>query len=1466
MKYHSDSGDAAICQLHSSLTGLTDSQVKEKRTVFGENKLNEKRKRTTMQRFADQFKDAMIVILLVAAAVSFVIACVEGDPNEFFEPVLILLIVILNAIMGVIQENKAEKALDALKNMSAPHARVIRNGEEQIIEATQLVPGDLIRLEAGDFVPADARLIHSASLQSEESALTGESVPAEKDADTIVDENAPLGDRVNMVFSGSSITCGTGTAVVTAIGMGTEMGKIANLLEAEEEGQTPLQKKLAQLGKYLGALALAACAVIFVVGLANGIPMLEIFMTAVSLAVSAIPEGLPAIVTIVLSIGVQRMVKKNAIIRKLPAVETLGGASVICSDKTGTLTQNRMTLVKAWVSGSEAAEDITDRNHPGICHLLELGTLCCDGCVVFRNNEEQHIGDPTETSIIAAAYRNGFRKEQLHNAYPRVAEIPFDSDRKLMTTVNRMGGQNVVIVKGAFDVMVEKCESSDLVMANIINQEMSEQALRVLAIGYKIIETVPANPKPEELECDLILAGLVGMIDPPRPEAKAAVALCRKAGIQPVMITGDHVVTASAIARELGILRDGDQAITGSQLDAMTDAELDTEVDRISVYARVSPENKIRIVKAWQRKGQVVAMTGDGVNDAPALKAADIGCAMGITGTDVAKEAADMTLTDDNFATIVDAVREGRGIYANIKKVVSFLLGTNIGEVVCVFMSMILWHKVPLMSMQLLWINLVTDSLPAIALGMEPVEADVMDHLPKPKDEGLFSRGLGLRIILQGLMFGVLSLIAFRLGEAATGQLAGGQTMAFMVLAMSQTIHAFHLRSDRSVFKIGLFGNHKLNWAVFASLVLVCLVLFTPLRMAFGLITLPVALYLKGFMLIFVPTAVMEVVKAAAFHVTNNIFERDCNRRSLFAEERYEKDDLYHTCIWAGCRGILSACRTRNDNAGFSGMGAAKPVGCGGCDTGRLCGEKRSGFHSYYGDADRRRAFFLQGDGNSDQYAGAGHCDGCSLLDRQGGRLFAHGEDHAVLSEDTMASLLVAVYIASRKDKGAFKASWIVLVLVLPLFGGILYVLFNFQTSTRKFQKDVQRAEEKSRHLFSLHGDQRTDLTEQMPQYTAPIRYLQDFAGFPVYDQTTAEYLTPGEKMLEALLPELEKAERYIFIETFILEEGVMWDKILEVLKRKVQQGVLVRVIYDDLGCFLTLPQEYPEQLRTYGIECAVFNPFRPFLTVKQNNRDHRKITIIDGKVAFTGGINLADEYINAVEKFGHWKDAAVMLRGKAAWSFTLMFLQMWQLVTHTDEDFASYDSWTEASCSQESDGYIQPYADSPMDDENVGEHVYLQIINHAKDYLYINTPYLIVDDSMLSALCLAAKSGVDVRIVTPHRWDKWVVHMTTRSYYRELLKAGVKIYEYSNGFIHAKTFVCDDTVATVGTTNLDFRSLYLHFECGCVLYQSHAVMQVKEDFLETLKICQPMRSDNCRSNIFVRLFQDVMRLFAPLM
>ncbi len=862
MNYYDISTEETLKALQTdSEKGLTSAEVASRQAQYGANLLKGKKKKGMFLKFLDQFKDVMILILLAAAAVSFVVACLEGEAKGFFEPALILIIVVVNAIMGVMQESKAEKALEALKSMSAPHSRVIRGGEEHIVMASALVPGDIIKLEAGDFVPADARLIYSASLKSEESALTGESVPSEKDAYAVVAEDAPIGDRSNMVYSGCSITYGTATAVVTNIGMSTEMGKIAALLTGEEDGQTPLQKKLAKLGKYLGILAIGICAVIFVIGLINDTRPLEIFMTAVSLAVSAIPEGLPAIVTIVLSIGVQRLAKKNAVIRRLPAVETLGGASIICSDKTGTLTQNRMTLVKGWVEGEKDSEDISHNNSDRMKKLLAYATLCSDGSVLVEADKVTHIGDPTETSIVLAAYNNGMSKGELNASYPRLATIPFDSDRKLMTSVNNIDGKITVIVKGAFDVMASRCVSGDIAAAKKFTESLSEDALRVLAVGYKVIDTLPEEITSESLENGLTFMGILGMIDPPRPEAKAAVATCLRAGIRPVMITGDHIITASAIARELGILRPGQRAITGTELDGMSEEELDACVEDISVYARVSPENKIRIVKAWQKKGHVVSMTGDGVNDAPALKAADIGCAMGITGTDVAKGASDMTLSDDNFATIVDAVKEGRGIYTNIKKVVGFLLGTNFGEVVSVFVAMLIWHKSPFMSMQLLWINLITDGLPAIALGMEPTEKDIMDVPPRPKTEGLFAHGYGVRIVLQGIMFGVLALAAYAIGLNIAGESAG-QTMAFAVLAFSQIVQAYNMRSDRSLFKIGVFTNKKLNQAAAIAVILMAIVLFTPVSVVFGLVYLPWYLYLIALGLIFVPFVVMETVKA----------------------------------------------------------------------------------------------------------------------------------------------------------------------------------------------------------------------------------------------------------------------------------------------------------------------------------------------------------------------------------------------------------------------------------------------------------------------------------------------------------------------------------------------------------------------------------------------------------------------------
>jgi len=862
MKLHSATLETVLETLGADpASGLSSAQAAERLEEHGENRLREKKKKTWLQRFLSQFNDVMIWILLAAAAVSFGIAVYEGHPKEFFEPVLILLIVILNAVMGVLQESKAEKALDALKSLSAPHARVLRDGGEAVIDAALLVPGDIILLESGDFVPADARLLHSSNLKSEEAALTGESVPAEKHFDAAVEEEAPLGDRLNMVYSGCSITYGTARAVVTATGMQTEMGKIAGLLDSGEDTDTPLQQKLAKLGKTLGIAALAACAVIFVIGLLDNIPPIEIFMTAVALAVSAIPEGLPAIVTIVLAIGVQRMVKRNAIIRRLPAVETLGSASVICSDKTGTLTQNRMTLTRAYCDGA-GFEEISSNNGEAVQKLLAYGTLCSDATVVVGEEGVRHIGDPTETAIVYAAYQNGLTKDDLNTKFPRVASLPFDSDRKRMSTVHTVDGRLLVIVKGAFDGIASRCVRGDLPAADAAVDEMSDAALRVLAVAYKELDALPPELTPETLETGLTLLGLVGMIDPPRKEAKDAVAVCRKAGIKPVMITGDHVKTASAIARELGILRNGEQAVTGAELAMMTEEELAARVKGISVYARVTPEDKIRIVRAWQNAGEVVSMTGDGVNDAPALKAADIGCAMGITGTDVAKGAADMTLTDDNFATIVEAVREGRGIYDNIKKVVGYLLGTNIGEIFTVFFAMLFWRTSPLVSMQLLWINLVTDSLPAIALGQEAVEKDIMQRKPMPRNESMFANGLGIRVVLQGLMFAALTLVGFLHGERATGALAGGQTMAFIVLAITQVFQSFNMRSEKSLFTIGPFSNSGLNKAALVSFALMALVVLTPLQTAFGLIALPAGLYGEALLLAFVPVPVMELVKA----------------------------------------------------------------------------------------------------------------------------------------------------------------------------------------------------------------------------------------------------------------------------------------------------------------------------------------------------------------------------------------------------------------------------------------------------------------------------------------------------------------------------------------------------------------------------------------------------------------------------
>ena len=859
MTYHNKEKQEVLQELNvQESTGLSSSEVKNRREQYGENRLRAKKSKSNWERFAEQFKDVMILILLAAAAISFVVACVEGDPEGFFEPLLILLIVVVNAIMGVMQESRAEKALEALKNMSAPHARVLRDKAESIIDASELVPGDIIRLEAGDFVPADARLLQSVSLKSEESALTGESVPAEKDAGACPKADAPIGDRSNMVFSGCSITYGTAVAVVTATGMDTEMGKIANLLEGADDGQTPLQKRLAQLGKYLGILALAACAIIFVVGLANGLEVMEIFMTSVSLAVSAIPEGLPVIVTIVLSIGVQRMVKKNALIRRLPAVETLGSASVICSDKTGTLTQNRMTLVETYLDGETQANKLEAKPSEEVKTLLRLGTLCCDGSIVFDGDKEQHIGDPTETAIVLAAYKNGMTKEMLSEKYPRLAERPFDSDRKCMSVVCRMDGKLIAIVKGGFDVMEPLCISGDLKTARRVMEQMSERALRVLAIAYKEIDAIPTEKEMASIESELHFCGLVGMIDPPREEAKVAVAECRKAGIKPVMITGDHKVTATAIAKQIGIFEEGDLALTGMELDAMSEEELDQKIDKISVYARVSPENKIRIVEGWQRRGNIVSMTGDGVNDAPALKKADIGVAMGITGTEVSKDAAAMILADDNFATIIKAVANGRNVYRNIKNAVLYLLSGNTAAIFAVLYTSLMALPVPFAPVQLLFINLLTDSLPALAIGMEPADEGLLKEKPRDPKEGLMTKDFMIQMAAQGVLISAVVITAFYLGLRSSTAMAS--TMAFSTLTLARLFHGFNCRGKKSIFKLGFGTNPYSLYAFGAGALLLGLVIFIPgLHRLFQVQSMPVVSLLQVAVLAFIPTLMIQM-------------------------------------------------------------------------------------------------------------------------------------------------------------------------------------------------------------------------------------------------------------------------------------------------------------------------------------------------------------------------------------------------------------------------------------------------------------------------------------------------------------------------------------------------------------------------------------------------------------------------------
>ena len=812
------------------ITGLTNKDVEIHRQKYGLNKLASKKQKTLLQLFLAQLNDVLIYILLAAAVIS-------GFLGEISDAIIIGIVILINAIVGVIQEAKAEKALEALKKLSTPKAVVKRNGELIEIPSEEVVPGDIVIIDAGRYIPCDLRLIESANLKIEESALTGESVPSEKDASVLLNsEDTPLGDQKNMAFMSTLATYGRGIGVAVATGMNTEIGKIAKMLDAEETEQTPLQKKLAELGKILGFGALLICALMFIVGIIQKRDLLEMFLTSISLAVAAIPEGLPAIVTIVLAMGVQKMIKENAIIRKLPAVETLGSVNIVCSDKTGTLTQNKMTVTKFYCDnayGELLSLNINETNHK---LLLENLVLCNDATY----SENSKTGDPTEIALLVAGAEFNIFKNNLEELHPRINEVPFDSDRKLMTTVNKYDSEFYVMTKGAIDNLLKLCskvyvngeiiELTDDIKAKIMSyaNSMSNDALRVLGAGFKTITS--QHIEIDTLEKDLTFIGLVGMIDPPRIEVKDSIALCKKSGIKTVMITGDHKNTAFAIAKELGIAEKEAQAISGSELDKLTQEELNERIDDLCVFARVSPEHKVKIVKAFKSKGNIVSMTGDGVNDAPSLKAADIGVAMGITGTDVAKGASDMILTDDNFSTIVSAIKEGRNIYNNIKKSIVFLLSCNIGEIVALFLAILLNWASPLRPIHILWVNLITDTLPALALGVDPGDPNVMDEKPRNPKDSIFAQGAGKFVVINGILIGILTLTAFWVGKIRySNSLEHAQTMAFVVLSVSQLIHALNMRHpSKSIFQVGLFTNKFLIGSILIGIFLQNIVIAVP--------------------------------------------------------------------------------------------------------------------------------------------------------------------------------------------------------------------------------------------------------------------------------------------------------------------------------------------------------------------------------------------------------------------------------------------------------------------------------------------------------------------------------------------------------------------------------------------------------------------------------------------------------------
>ena len=872
-------------------SGLSIEEVEKRRTQHGLNELETKKKKGIIVKFLEQFKDFMIIVLIISAIVSGVVGVIEEGISGITDTMIILAVVIVNAIIGVIQENKAEKSLEALQKLSSHVAKVMRKGKLEVIPSRELVPGDIVLLETGDYVPADLRVIEAVNLKTQEAALTGESVPVEKISEKIDDEKVGIGDRINMLFSSSLVTYGRGKAVVVETGMKTEVGKIANIINSAEDNVTPLQKKLDKLGKTLGIVALIICVVIFIVGLLYGKNAIDMFMTAVSLAVAAIPEGLPAVSTIVLAIGVQRMVKKNAIVKKLPAVETLGSATVICSDKTGTLTQNKMTVEKIYYNNKLIdLKDFTRNLEDTDLNRLVHNCMLCNDTKISENNEL--TGDPTETALVDFGLNLDY-ETPLYGQYPRVDEIPFDSDRKLMTTVHEgENGKYIVYTKGGVDELLARCDryllnkeiKDDLEKfkkeIRKQNEAMATAALRVLAMGYKELDHKPSKQEMETIESNLIYIGMVGMIDPPRLEVKDAIEKCKTAGIKTVMITGDHKITAIAIAKSLGILEDEQEAITGLELEEMSQEELTKNIRKYSVYARVSPEHKVRIVQAWKANGEIVAMTGDGVNDAPSLKIADIGCAMGVVGTDVAKEAADVILTDDNFATVVSAVEEGRRIYDNILKAIQFLLSSNIGEIVALFLAILITPFLSskfgvdiglievLLPIHLLWVNLVTDSLPALALAVDPADADIMQRKPVKHGKGIFTKGMTWRIIYQGIMIGVLTLSAFIIGLSTEGETPEmkvkiGQTMAFYVLALSELVHVFNVRNNiKSIFRTKIFNNSKLILATLASATLMLVILFTQsLRDIFNLALLPTQHIVEIVILVFAPIVIVEIFK-----------------------------------------------------------------------------------------------------------------------------------------------------------------------------------------------------------------------------------------------------------------------------------------------------------------------------------------------------------------------------------------------------------------------------------------------------------------------------------------------------------------------------------------------------------------------------------------------------------------------------